>query len=75
MGLSPLRACVFSLFLTLRNKFHEVHLDNIYMSAKLLHLSYIHHNFVKVKGVYQNYGQVIPKELFQTELHDKKAAD
>ena len=51
MGLSPLHDHVFSLFLTLRNTFHEFHLDNHYMSAKCVHLSYTHHTIVlKCRG-------------------------
>ena len=38
MGLSPLHDHIFYLFLTLRNKFHEVRLENIYMSTKFAHL-------------------------------------
>ena len=48
MGFSPLHACVFYLFLTLRNKFLEVHLDNLYTSARFAHPSYTHHNCVEV---------------------------
>ena len=39
MGFSPFNACVFSLFITLHNKFHEVHLNNLFMSANFSHLS------------------------------------
>ena len=75
MGLSPFHARVFSLFLTLHNKFHEVHIDNIYKSAKFAHITYTHHNCVKVRGVYQTGGWGIPREVFQTELHGKKSVD
>ena len=50
MGIPILRDCVCYSFMTLFNKFHEVHLDNIYMSTKCVHLSYTHHNCVKVQG-------------------------
>ena len=49
--LSHLHACVFSLFLTIHNKFNEVHLDNLYMSAKFVHILYTHNNCVNVEGV------------------------
>ena len=75
MVFSPLRARVFYLFLTVHNKFHEVHLDNIHMSAKCGHLSCTPHNCVKGHGVCQNGGQGIPRRVFQTDLHDKKAVD
>ena len=55
-GISPLHACVFSLFLTLCNIFHKVLLDNIYMSLKFEHLSYTQHNCVKVEGVCKTVG-------------------
>ena len=72
VGLSPLHACVFSLFLTLCNKFYADQLNSLYMSATFLHLSYTHHNRVKVQCVCQTDGQGIPRELLQTELHNKK---
>ena len=75
MGLSPLHARVFYLFLTLRNKFHEVHLNNIYMSANILHLSYNHQNYVKVKGVCKTGGRGIPREVLPNEFHYEKAVD
>ena len=61
MGLSPFYARVFSLFLTICNKLHEVHLHNLYMSAKFAHLSYTHQNCVKVQGVCRTGGQGIPR--------------
>ena len=75
MRLVPLHARVLSLFVTLYNKFHEVHLDNIYMSANFAHFYYTHQNCVKVWGVCQTGGRVIPREVYQTEFHDKEAAD
>ena len=63
------------LFLTLRNKFQEIHLDNIYMSAEFAHLSYTYQIRVKVQGVCQNGGQGIPRELFQTDFQEKKEVD
>ena len=75
MVLSPLHANLFSFFLTLRNKFYEVHLDNIYMSTKYAYLSYTYQNCVKVKGIYKARGCSIPIELFKTKFHDKKVAD
>ena len=38
MVLSPLHACLFSLFPTLCNNFHKAHLNNLYMSVKFAHL-------------------------------------
>ena len=61
MGVLPLHASVFPLFVTLRNKFNEVHINNIYMSAKYAHLSYTHHNGVKLQGVCQTGGWEIPR--------------
>ena len=75
MGIEPFHAHIFSLFITLCNEFHEIHLDNIYKSKKYSHLSYTHHNCVKVQGVYQTIVRVIPRELLQTELHDNKSVD
>ena len=72
MVLSPLYACVVSLFLTICNKFYEVHLDNFYMSAKCSHLSHTHRNCVKLQEVYRTGVWVIPKEVLQNELHDNK---
>ena len=65
----------FSLFITLGNKFHEIHLDNLYMSAKFAHLSSNRKNCVRVQGVCQTGGQSIPRELLQTELQDVKLLD
>ena len=53
MGLSSLHASIFSLFITLCDKFHEVHLDYLYMSTKCAHLLYTHQNPVKMQGVCQ----------------------
>ena len=75
MRISPLRAHVFSLFITLCNKFHEFHLDNHYMSTKCVHLSYTQHNCVKVQGVCPTRCLVIPSEVLQTKLYNKKASD
>ena len=50
VGFSTVYARVFFLFLPLFNKRHEVHIDNIYLSVKFAHLSYTHHNCVKVQG-------------------------
>ena len=61
LGLLPLHACAFYLFLTLQNKYHEVHLDNLYRSIKFAHLLYTHKNCVKVQGVCLTDGQVIPR--------------
>ena len=61
MQLSLFQDCVFSLFLTLCNKFHEVHLDNLYMSANFVHPFYTHQNRVKVQGVRQTGGRVKPR--------------
>ena len=74
-GLSTLHANVFSLFLTLCNKFHDVHINNIYINAKFAHLLYTIKNRVKVQGVCQTGDWGILREAFQTELHDKKSAD
>ena len=63
MGLSTLHDNVFSLSLTLFNKFYEVHLDNLYMSAKFVYLYYTHNNWVKLQGVCQTRGKGIPKEV------------
>ena len=63
VGLSTLYARVFSLLLTLHNKFHKVRLDNLYMSAKFTHFSYNRQNCVKVQGVYQTGDWVIPREV------------
>ena len=57
-----------SPFLTLYNKVHEVHLDNIYMRAKCFHLSYTYNNCVKLQGVSRNGGQGIQRELFQAKF-------
>ena len=73
MGFPPLHYRAFSLFPKICNKFHEVHLDNIYLSAKNFHLSYTHQSCVKVQGVYQTDGRVIPSEVSQTKCLDKKA--
>ena len=62
----PLHARVFSLFLTLRNKFHEFYLDNLYMSLNFLHLSCNHQNCVMVQSVCKNVGWVIPRGFFKT---------
>ena len=64
---------VFLLFITLRNKFHGVHLNNLYMSAKFAHHSYTHQNCVKVHGVFLTSGWVIIRGVLQNKLHDKKA--
>ena len=47
-GTFTLTCSFFPLFLTLLNKFHDVYLDNLYKRAKCVHLSYTHHNCVKV---------------------------
>ena len=73
MGLSPFHGCVFSLFLTLFDKYYEVLLNNIYMIVKFVHLLYTHNNCVKVKGVRRTGGKGILREVFQNEFHDKKA--
>ena len=52
IGLSPLHARVFSLFITLHSKFQDIHLNIIYMSAKFAHLLYTHQNCLNVQGVY-----------------------
>ena len=44
------------------------------MSEEFVHLSYIHHNFVKLNGVYQTGGWRIPMEVLQTYFHYSKAA-
>ena len=75
MGISTFHDNVFSLFLTFCNKFHEVHLDNIYISSKFAHLSYTHHNCVKVKGVCQTGSRGIPIEALKTKFHDNKTED
>ena len=75
MGILPLHDRVFLLFITLCNKFHEVHLDNIYMSAKFAHLSYTHYDCVKVQGFCQTGDWEIPREVLKTELHYFKAVD
>ena len=72
IGISPLNTCVFSLFITIPNNFHEIHLNNLYTIEKIAHLSYTHHNCVKVQGVYWNGSQGIPREVLQTEVHDNK---
>ena len=51
MGLSHLYYCVFSLFITLHNKFYEFRIDNLYMSKTFTLPSYTHRNCVKVQGV------------------------
>ena len=75
MVISPLHDRVFYLFLTHHPKFHEVNLDNLYMSAKFVHLSYTHQNYVKVQGFCQNGNRVIAREALKTEFHNKKVAD
>ena len=56
--------CYFSfLFITLCNKFHEFNLDNLYMSEKCVHLSYMHQNCVKIQGFCITGGQGIPREV------------
>ena len=67
MVLSPLYDRVFYLFLTLSDKFHHVHLDNLYMSAKCVCLSYTHQNLVKVKGFCQT--------VCWAKFHYKKPVD
>ena len=61
MGLSPLYACIFYLVLTVCNKFHKVHLENLYNSAKCVHLLYTHNNCIMVQGFCQNGSWVIPR--------------
>ena len=75
MGLSPFYDSVFYLFITLCNKFHEVHLGNLYMTTNFSHLSYTHHNPVTVQRVCRTDGWGITTEVLQTEFHDKKPVD
>ena len=75
MGISPSHAHVFYLFLTLSNKFHEVHLNNIYMSKKFENLSYTHHNCVKVQGYVEMAVREYQGKYCKPELHDKKSVD
>ena len=72
MGVSPLHACVFYLFLTLHNKFHEVHLDNLYTSSRFAHPSYTDHNCVEVQGVCQTGGWGIPMEVLKLSSNIRK---
>ena len=74
VGLAPLHTCVFYLFITLHNEFHEVHLNNVYMSAKFAHPPYTHHNCVKVQGFCRTSCQGITREVLQTELHYKETS-
>ena len=62
----------FSLFITLQNKFHEINLNNLYMSSKFSHIYYSHHNRVKSQGVYWTGIQGIPREASKTYLNDNK---
>ena len=68
MGISPLHARIFYLFITLCNNFHEVHLDNLYMSTIFAYFSYTHNNCVKLQGVYKTGDLVILRELLQTDF-------
>ena len=72
MGISTLYARVIYLFLSICNKLHEVHLDNIYMSAKFAQLSYTHNNCVKVQGLCRTGSRLIPREVLQTDFQNKK---
>ena len=75
MGISTFYYHVFFLFLTFRIKFHEVHLDNLYISSKFMHLSYTKHNCVKMQDVCRTDGWGIPREAFKNDFHDNKTED
>ena len=75
MGLSDLHDRVSSLFIKNCNKFHDVHLGNLYMSAKSAHPFYTHHNCVNIKGGCRTVVIGIHREVLQNKFHDKKEAD
>ena len=74
-GMSPLHARVLYLFDTLKQKYHRVGMDNLYISAKFARDCYTHPNKVLVHGVARKSGRGVPSIVLQDEITDRKAAE
>lgn len=71
-GFSPLHARVFWLFDQLRDNFHRVWMDNLYLSAKFARASFTHERKVLIAGVTRKSGRGVPLSVLQEELVRKK---
>lgn len=71
-GLSPLHARVMSLFDTLKDKYHECAMDNLYNSAKFCKVAANHPKRVLCHGVTRKGMRGIPKSVQQQEAKTRE---
>ncbi|CAB9519576.1 unknown protein [Seminavis robusta] len=70
-GFSPLHARVLWLFDQLRDNYHRVWMDNLYLSAKFVKGCYNHERKVLIAGVTRKQGRGIPLSVLQEEVMRK----
>lgn len=70
-GLSPLHARVLWLFDQLRDNYHRVFMDNLYLSAKFCRSAYSHNRKVLIAGVTRKSGRGLPSSVVQEEKINK----
>ena len=66
-GLSPLHACAMAVFDSVKRKFHQCAMDNLYNSAAFCKATYNHTNKVLCHGVTQEC-----KHVQQAEVKNQK---
>jgi hypothetical protein len=72
LGLSPLHSRVMALFDTLKDKYHQCGMDNLYNSVAFCKAAFKHPNKVLLHGVTRRGGRGIPACVLQDEVKNKK---
>ena len=73
--MSPLHVRLLYLFDTLKQKYHCVGMDNLYIPAKFARNCYTHPKKVLGHGVARESGQGVPSIVLQDKITNRKAAE
>jgi hypothetical protein len=69
--ISPLHARVMYMFDSLKERYHQCGMDNLYISAKFLAAASAHDKCVLVSGVCCKGGRGLPKSVLQEEVKSR----